>query len=52
MQAVIVNVAVSTGIARDLGVEGHICEVQLMLDVWPFMRVRFHTQPQHQPPFL
>ncbi len=37
----IVNLAVSTGFTRDLGVEGHIGEVQLMLDIWSFMLVRF-----------
>jgi hypothetical protein len=39
---VIINVAVTTGLARDLGLENHICEVQLLLDVWPFMLVCFH----------
>ncbi len=39
VQAVIVNIAVTTSLARDLGVEGHICELQLMLDICPFMLV-------------
>ena len=38
-QAVIVNVAITTCLTRELGVENHICEVQLMLDIWSFMRV-------------
>ncbi len=40
-QAVIVNVVLLTGRALELGVHGHVCEVQLMLDAWPFMRVSF-----------
>jgi hypothetical protein len=39
-QAIIVNVVLQTGRAWELGVERHVCEVQLMLDAWPFMRVR------------
>jgi hypothetical protein len=39
MQAVIVNMVLQTVRAWELGVEGHVCEVQLMIDAWPFMRV-------------
>ncbi len=42
-QAVVIHVVILTECARMLGVEMHVCEVQLMLDAWSFMQVHFQT---------